>query len=446
MAGTDAAHTDASAPPPQFVAQGHQNPCPCGADGMAIGNSAAVGIHLLEHLFFGHSQNRAGADDGHGREGLVDFDYIELIDGHVVLVENFLDGKTRNGGDILRRLGDFGVIEDSEEGLHSQLVGHLPAHQHTDVAAVVDAGGIARRYTAKFSRHGALVIEDGGQFRQTFDRRPWPWSFVLVKNNDFFSLLYLHGEDLVVEPTRFHGRDGPGLRLVSPLVLILAGEAELIGRFGTVNGHVAVVEGVPKPVVNHQVYQTSVRESHAVSPTHIRKRIWAVAHALLAAGDNDFGPTGLNHLNSEVNGFDSRRANLVDGDRGDAFRQTSQQGGLTAGNLAAARRHNLAHDDIINILAFDLAARSPQAFLDGQRPKLGGVKALQGAAKHTVGRPASLDTDHFPQIFKLVFDFFPHARKIGFSLPEFCNGSACIILFSRLVQLLWYLFHVLLLI
>jgi len=40
---------------------------------------------------------------------------------------------------------------------------------------------------------------------------------------------------------------GPGLRLVSPLILILAGEAELIGRFGTVNGHVAVVEGVQSP-------------------------------------------------------------------------------------------------------------------------------------------------------------------------------------------------------
>ncbi len=408
---------------------------------MPVCDRAAVRIHLLEHLFFRHAEDRAGAHDGHRREGLVDLDDLHVVDGHVVLIEDLLDGKPRDRGDVLGGLGNLGIVQDGEQRLHAERLGLLGAHHHADVSAVVDAGRVPRCDTAHLARHGALVVEDRRQLGQAFHGCSRPRTFVLVKNDDVLPFPDFHGKDLVIEPARLHGIDSPRLGLEGPLVLVLPGESELVRRLGAVDGHVPVVEGVPQAVVNHQVHQTPVGKTHPVAPAHVRKGVGAVAHALLAAGDDDFGPSRLDHLHGKVDGLDSRRTDLVDGDGGYALRQTRQQGGLTAGHLSTARRDDLPHDDVIDVLAFHLASGPPQALLDCQGAELRGVEALQGAAENAVGRPAGLDTDHFTESLGGVLDLASHALVVRLSLTELRDGRAGIIILPCLVQFLRYFFH-----
>ena len=315
----------------------------------------------------------------------------------------------------------------------------------TDVAAVVDAGCIAGRHAAGLAGDGALVVEDGGKLGQAFQGGAGPRTLVLVEYDDVLSLLDLHGEDLVVEPAGLHGLDGPQLGLEGPLVLILAGEPELVGRLGAVDRHVPVVEGIPQAVVDHEVHHAAVREAHPVAPAHVGKRVGAVRHALLAAGDDDLRTARHDHLPGQVDRLDARGADLVDRDGGDGFRKPRQQRRLAAGHLPAARRDDLSHEDVIHILALDLAARPAQALLDGQRAQLRGVESLQRAAENAVRRPAGLDADHLAEVLVGILHFPAHARCGCRSLAELCDGGAFVIFGSRLVQLLRYLFHLFLL-
>ncbi len=441
MARADAADPDAAAPALQLVAERHEDAGARGADGVAVGDGAAVDVDLLEHLLLAHPEDRAGADDGHRREGLVDLDEFEIVDRQVVLLENLLDRQPGHRGDVLRGLGDLGVVEDREQRLQAEGLGLLGAHEHAHVAAVVDARGVAGRHAAGLAGDGALVVEHGRKLGEAFQGGAGPRSLVLVEDDNVLALLDLHGEDLLVEPACLHGRDGAHLGLQGPLVLVLAGEAELVGRLGAVDGHVPVVEGVPEAVVDHEIHHAAVRQAHAVAPAHVRKRVGAVRHALLPAGDHDLGAARHDHLPGQVDRFDARRADLVDGDGGDGLGKPRQQGGLAARDLPAARRNDLSHDDVVHVLALHLAARAAEALLDGQRAQLRGVESLQGAAEDAVGSPAGFHADHLAGALVGILDLAAHARCGCRPLAELRDGGALVVFGPRLVQLLRYLFH-----
>jgi hypothetical protein len=133
---------------------------------MAVGDGAPVHVDFLHHILFGHAQDGAGADENDGREGLVDLDQVDLVHRQVVLFEDLLDRKSRDGGDVLGRLGDLRITENREEGLQAEFLRFLGAHEHAHVPAVVHSRRVARCYAAQLPRHGALVVEDGGQLGQ----------------------------------------------------------------------------------------------------------------------------------------------------------------------------------------------------------------------------------------------------------------------------------------
>ena len=290
-----------------------------------------------------------------------------------------------------------------------------------------------------------LWLKTGGSFASAFQGGAGPRSLVLVEGDDVLALLDLHGEDLIDEFACLHGLDGAQLGLESPLILVLAGESELVGRLGAVDGHVPVIEGIPQAVVDHEVHHPAVRQAHPVAPTHVGQRVGAVRHALLASGDDDLRPARHDHLPGQVDRLDARGADLVDGDGGDRFGKPRQQSRLAARDLPAARRNDLSHEDVIDVFGLYLACDPAHALLDGQRAQLRGVEALQRAAEDAVGRPAGLYADHLAKVLVGILHFPAHARCGCRSLTELRNGCAFVVFGSRLVQLLRYLFHLFLL-
>jgi len=393
---------------------------------MAVSHRAAVDVDLFEHLFLRHAQNGPAAHQRHRGKGFVDFDHIHLVNRHIILFKNFLDGQPRHGRYVLGRLRHFRVIHDGEDGLEPQFIGLFPAHEQTDIAAIVDAGGVAGRDRARLAGDGAEMTENRGQFGEALQRRFRPRSFVFIHDEDFLALFNFHRKDLVVQFSIINRFDGVLLGIERPLVLLLPAEAELICHFGAVNGHVAVVECVPQSVVHHGVHHAAVGQTHAHSPAHVGQGEGAVAHAFLAARDADFRAPQENHLKGKVDRFDARRADFIDGDGGNGFRHTRQNRGLPAGNLAAACGNHLAHENVVHILSPDLAFRAAQDFLDGQRAQLHGRKIFQGAAGPSVRRPAGFHADHFAELPVRIADFSPHGREVGFSFAKSGDGRVFI--------------------
>jgi len=166
VAGADSANADSAASSPQLVGQGHDDPGPRRPDWVSVSYGASVHVDLLEHVFLGHAEDGPGADEHDRREGLVDLDEVDLIQAHVVLLQDLFDRESRNGRDVLRGLGDLGVIEEGEERLHPEFVRCFPTHQQADVPAVVDARRVTRGDAPRLPRDGALVVEDRRKFRQ----------------------------------------------------------------------------------------------------------------------------------------------------------------------------------------------------------------------------------------------------------------------------------------
>ena len=109
-------------------------------------------------------------------------------------------------GDVLRRLGDLGVIEDRAERRHPQFGGPLGAHQEADIAPVVDPRGVPGGDAPRLARDRALVAEDRRQLGEPFRGRFRPRPFILAEDEGLLSLPDLDGEDLVVQAARLHRR------------------------------------------------------------------------------------------------------------------------------------------------------------------------------------------------------------------------------------------------
>ena len=100
-----------------------------------------------------------------------------------------------------------------------------------------------------------------------------------------------------------------------PLVHVGAGHLELGGDLGGLLGHVLAAERVGEPVVDHRVDRLAV--AHAEAEARLGQHVGGVGHGLHAAADADLEVAGADRLVEHPDRADARRADLVDGLRGD---------------------------------------------------------------------------------------------------------------------------------
>ncbi|MNV39008.1 hypothetical protein D3C71_1305720 [compost metagenome] len=155
-----------------------------------------------------------------------------------------------------------------------------------------------------------------------------------------------------------------------------------------------IVERIPQAVVYQTVEQLAVTELCASSA--VGENVRRAAHVLLAAGDDHVGLSALNRLRRQMQRFQSRTADVVDGDRRDRIRQPAFQRRLTRRVLPGARRQHLAEDHFIyfmggNSTAFD------QGFYD-HAPQFHRRVACQSPLKTADSRT---QRTHYHDIFHL---------------------------------------------
>ncbi len=108
----------------------------------------------------------------------------------------------------------------------------------------------------------------------------------------------------------------------------------------------AFVVGVFKAVEKHVVENAAV--AHAIAGARAIEEIGRVAHALHAAGDDDFGAAGEEQIVREHDGLHAGAAHFVDGDCAGGGGQACAESGLARGRLAEAGGKHAAEEDFVD--------------------------------------------------------------------------------------------------
>ncbi len=155
------------------------------------------------------------------------------------------------------------------------------------------------------------------------------------------------GADFVLEATGFHGGGGFLLRRQGEGVLFLAGQLPALGHVLGGDAHVIAVEGIGQAVLDHAVDHFGRAHLGPVAQVHDMR---GLAHAFLAAGDDDVAVTQHDRLIAQGHGAQTGAAQLVDA-IGRAFdRDAGVDGGLTGRVLTGAGLQDLAHDHFVDVL------------------------------------------------------------------------------------------------
>lgn len=193
-----------------------------GTQGMAQSDGTTTDVHLL----VGDVQD-VHAVDGHGGEGLVELDNVNVVNGELVLLEELGDGGGRaNTHDARRDTGDGGTDELAEDGL-TETLGHVTAHEQDGGGTVGDLGAVAA--SALVTKLG----EGGADLGQTLVGGAPPRALILGQGDGLFlaGLGVLDGggdgDDLVIEPVVLLGVLSTAVRLASVTILLLAGDVEV---------------------------------------------------------------------------------------------------------------------------------------------------------------------------------------------------------------------------
>ena len=101
-------------------------------------------------------------------------------------------------------------------------------------------------------------------------------------------------------------------------ILLIPGDLPALRHVLGGVAHVVAVKGVPQPVLDHRVDHLGVAHLDAVAQMDAVRRL---AHAFLAAGDDDVGIAVADRLIAERHGAQPRAAQLVDPVGGDLERQ-----------------------------------------------------------------------------------------------------------------------------
>ena len=138
-------------------------------------------------------------------------------------------------------------------------------------------------------------------------------------------VVILTGDDLVLERPAFCAASALCLRGGGEVVLLLAGDLPALRDVLGGVAHVVAVEGIPQPVADHRIDELGIAHLDAVAQMDAVRRL---AHALLAAGDDDLGIAVADRLIAERHGAQPRAAELVDAVGGDLERDAGGDRGL----------------------------------------------------------------------------------------------------------------------
>src|ERR1700733_14829153 len=94
-------------------------------------------------------------------------------------------------------------------------------------------------------------------------------------------------------------------------ILLLAGDAMLLGNVFSGDAHVVVVVDLPQPVVNHGIDDQRITHAEAAAP--LGEEIGCVGHGFHATGDHDLRVAGLDSLHGQTHRLQPGTADLVDG-------------------------------------------------------------------------------------------------------------------------------------
>ena len=199
----------------------------------------------------------------------------------------------------------------------------------------------------------------------------------------------LDRDDLLGQAALLGGRRGLLVARRRERVLALAGDADLLVVLLGGEAHGDVVEGVGQAVVHHGVDQGGVADPEAGPGAG--QQVGRLCHGLHAAGHDDLGVTGADHLVGQVDGVEAREADLVDGVGRDRHRDAALHRGLAGRDLALAGQDHLAHEHVVDLVGRH--AGPPQRLGDGEAAQVHGREPRQRARQLPDGGPSPCDDD-----------------------------------------------------
>src|SRR4029077_5275176 len=140
------------------------------AERMAESDGAAIDVN---------SRGIQGRKANHGKrlrgEGLVQFDYVDLLEFQAGQAQRLGNGKHGANAHLFRRAAGSRKGDESRQRLHAEGAGAVGAHHHRDCGSIAHLGAIT-------SRNRAVSVKRGFQPREGVDRRIGASAFVGVED------------------------------------------------------------------------------------------------------------------------------------------------------------------------------------------------------------------------------------------------------------------------
>lgn len=331
---------------------------------MAQGNRATLLVHLR-----GVKTKSLLDSLADGSESLVDLPYGDILNLQAGALEDLGDGESGSerevdgGGSGISRGNDAGGdVGVAPEGLEDRL-----GSENEGRGAVGEGRGVGSGDCA--------VLLEGGAERAHLGRVD---GLVLLVDGDDGGALAggdAEGLNLGVEGFGVPGGLCAAVGLEGVLILLLAGDAELLcGVFGAV-AHVDLVVDVPKAVLDETVLGGNIAEGGGIAG----EVTGHLGHVFHTTGNLSLSETELDVLGGQRDGLQAGSADLVDCDSLNRLRESSTNDNLASWGLASTTLEDMAKVEVGNLVGGDLGAG--EGGLDDVGTESGSGGVLEGAVE-----------------------------------------------------------------